>query len=112
SGAAAGRAAGSSVSGGAGTGSAGQPGAREAAGNGAGPVAPTQEQYLKTLYELTDLLLTTQIDDADDDNDGALVSPSTNPEPMPIHSRAAEAVYPLAVAFKHSQDEKYATAAV
>jgi len=67
---------------------------------------------LKALYGLVDLLLTTQINDAKDANDGALVSPSTNPEQQPIHSRAGEAVYPLAVAFKHSQDQKYAKAAV
>jgi hypothetical protein len=73
---------------------------------------PTKEAYLKVLYELDDLMLTTQIGDMGDEDYGALVSPSTNPEQQPIHSRAAEAVYPLAVAYKHSQDEKYATAAI
>jgi hypothetical protein len=73
---------------------------------------PNQETYLKTLYDLVDVLLTTQVNDADDANQGALVSQSTNPESKPIHSRAAEAVYPLAVAFKHSHDQKYSQAAV
>lgn len=72
---------------------------------------PSKEGYLKVLYGLDDLLLGTQVADGAD-NEGALVSPSTNPEAQPIHSRAAEAVYPLAVAYKHSKDEKYATAAV
>lgn len=76
------------------------------------PDLPTRETYLKSLYGLVDLLLTTQVGDAQDDNWGALVSPSTNPEPTPMHSRAGEAVYPLAVAFKHSQQPKYAQAAV
>lgn len=74
--------------------------------------APTQQTYLKALYGLVDLLLSTQINDAQDPNYGALVSPSTNPENHPLHSRAAEAVYPLAVAYKHTQDAKYAKAAI
>ncbi len=84
------------------------------AGSGGGAMleAPTQQTYLKTLYGLVDLLLSTQINDAKDPNDGALVSPSTNPENHPLHSRAAEAVYPLAVAYKHTQDAKYAKAAI
>ncbi len=100
------------VGGGAGAAAGGMPVGGIGGGGGAASQAPTQADYLNTLYDLSDLLLTTQIDDASDDNDGALVSPSTNPDPMPIHSRAAEAIYPLAVAFKHSQDPKYADAAV
>ncbi len=73
---------------------------------------PSRDEYLKTLYELSDLLLSTQIDRPGDPNDGALVSPSTNPDPNPIHSRAAEAVYPFAVAYKNSQNAKYADAAI
>jgi hypothetical protein len=73
---------------------------------------PGRDEYLKTLYELDDLLLSTQINRAGDPNDGALVSPSTNPTPNPIHSRAAEAIYPFAVAFKYGNDTKYADAAV
>jgi hypothetical protein len=81
-------------------------------GSTVGLPIPGRDEYLKTLYELSDLLLSTQINHAGDANDGALVSPSTNPEPNPIHSRAAEAVYPFAVAFKYSQNTKYADAAV
>jgi len=78
---------------------------------GAAPI-PTPDEYLKTLYQLSDLLLTTQITKTTDPAYGALVSPSTNPDKNPIHSRGAEAVYPFAVAFKHSQNAKYADAAV
>jgi hypothetical protein len=64
------------------------------------------------LYKLCDQLLSSQIVAPADPHFGAIVSPSTNPEDRPIHSRAAEAVYPLAVAWKHSQQERYAVAAV
>ncbi|HXK16873.1 MAG TPA: hypothetical protein VNG33_03630, partial [Polyangiaceae bacterium] len=96
--------------------------AGEAAGMGGGAAAggspdmplaaPTQATYLAALYGLVDLLLTTQITDKSDKNYGALVSPSTNPDNHALHSRAAEAVYPLAVAYKHSQDQKYVKAAL
>ena len=78
---------------------------------GSAPI-PTTDEYLKTLYQLSDLLLSTQITKTTDPAYGALVSPSTNPDKNPIHSRGAEAVYPFAVAFKHSQNAKYADAAV
>ena len=81
-------------------------------GPGAMPAAPTKATYLEALYGLCNALVATQITDTGNANLGALVSPSTNPENRPIHSRAAEAVYPLAVAFKHSQDDKYGVAAV
>jgi hypothetical protein len=71
----------------------------------------TQSEYLTSLYALCDTLLGTQITQAGAANYGALVSPSTNPTANPVHSRAAEAVYPLAVAYKHSQQAKYANAA-
>lgn len=71
---------------------------------------PSEQAYEGALYDLVDLLLTTQLDSGD--NQGGLVSPSNNPEPKPIHSRAGEAVYPLAVAFKHSQNPKYGSAAI
>jgi hypothetical protein len=87
-------------------------GANASGGAGGHSQLPSRAEYLKVLYGLDDLLLTTQINDARQPTHGALVSPSTNPELHPIHSRAAEAVYPLAVAFKHSQDAKYANAAV
>jgi hypothetical protein len=104
--------AGTAVGAAAGSGTGGS--AAGAGGGGASPTeeAPTQATYLKALYGLVDLLLTTQITDKSDANYGALVSPSTNPDNHAMHSRAAEAVYPLAVAYKHSKDEKYAKAAL
>lgn len=76
------------------------------------PTATIQSRYLDALIPLVDQLLSTQITNPDDPDYGALISPSTNPQPNPRHSRAAEAVYPFAVAFKHTQDEKYKTAAI
>ena len=71
-----------------------------------------QARYLDALIPLVDQLVSTQITNPDDPDYGALVSPSNNPQPNPRHSRAAEAVYPLAVAWKHTQDEAYRTAAI
>ncbi len=73
---------------------------------------PIQARYLKALIPLVDQLLSTQITDPIDPDYGALVSPSTNPQPNPRHSRAAEAVYPLAVTYKHTKDTKHMTAAI
>lgn len=73
---------------------------------------PIRTRYLEALIPLVDQLVSTQITDPNDSDYGALVSPSTNPQPNPRHSRAAEAVYPLAVAFKHTGDERYKTAAI
>jgi hypothetical protein len=75
-------------------------------------LAPLQTRYLHTLGLLCDQLISTQITDATDPDYGALVSPSTNPQPNPRHSRAAEAVYPLAVMYKHSRDGRYRNAAI
>lgn len=106
-------------SGTAGVGTGGGSGAQQGGGAGLGGAggmagmtasAPTKADYLEILYSLNDLMIGTQI--ADGDNAGALVSPSTNPEQNPLHSRAAEAVYPLAVAYKHSQDDRYAKSAI
>lgn len=74
--------------------------------------ATMQARYLEALKPLVDQLVSTQITDPDDPDYGALVSPSTNPQPNPRHSRAAEAVFPLAVAYKHTGDERYKTAAI
>ena len=71
-----------------------------------------QARYLEALLPLVDQLVSTQITDPADPDYGALVSPSTNPQPNPRHSRAAEAVYPLSVAYKHTQDERYKAAAI
>jgi hypothetical protein len=68
--------------------------------------------YASTLYSLCDTLVSTQIVDPKDANYGALVSPSTNPQDHPLHSRAAEAVYPFAVAYKHTGDIRYREAAI
>lgn len=64
------------------------------------------------LLRLCDRLLTVQIDDPGSPDHGALRCPSTNPELHPLHSRAAEAVYPLAVAFQLTGRDKYREAAV
>jgi len=77
-----------------------------------GAAVAAQSPYLEALIPLVDQLLSTQITDPDDPDYGALVSPSKNPQPNPRHSRAAEAVYPFAVAYKHTQDSKYKTAAI
>lgn len=68
--------------------------------------------YKSTLLILCDALLTTQINDPSDPNFGALVCPSTNPEDRPIHSRAAESVYPFAIAYKLTGKVKYRDAAI
>ena len=73
---------------------------------------PLQALYLEALQPLVDQLVSTQITDPDDPDYGALVSPSTNPQPHPRHSRAAEAVYPLAVAYRHTRDERFRNAAI
>lgn len=74
-------------------------------------VMPADERA-DLLLRLCDRLLTVQIDDPASPDFGALRCPSTNPEFHPLHSRAAEAVYPLAVAFQLTGHEKYRTAAV
>ena len=69
---------------------------------------PTEELLLR----LCDRLLTVQITDPSDPDCGALRCPSDNPEPHPLHSRAAEAVYPLAVVFERTGREEYRRAAI
>ncbi|MBN2486655.1 MAG: hypothetical protein JXB34_11840 [Bacteroidales bacterium] len=65
-----------------------------------------------TLFLLCDALVSTQITNPADSNYGALVCLSENPEKHPLHSRAAEAVYPLSVAYKLTDNEKYLNAAI
>ena len=70
------------------------------------------DQYRKTMLSLCDALLPTQLNEPASPNYGALVCPSVNPENHPLHSRAAEAVYPFAVAWKVTGNPKYRDAAI
>src|SRR6185312_2126659 len=69
-------------------------------------------RYDRTLITLCDALVATQISDPASPDFGALVCPSTNPQIHPLHSRAAEAVYPFAVAYRRTKDPRYRDAAV
>lgn len=71
-----------------------------------------EDAYKSTLLSLCDVLLTTQINDLTDPNYGAMICPSTNPDDHPLHSRAAESVYPLAIAWKLTGNVKYRDAAI
>lgn len=71
-----------------------------------------KDPYKITLLSLCDALLTTQVNEPSDPNFGALVCPSTNPENHPIHSRAAEAMYPFAIAYKLTGKVQYREAAI
>jgi hypothetical protein len=71
-----------------------------------------EDPYKTTLLSLCDALLKTQLNIPTDPNYGALVCPSINPEIHPIHSRAAEAVYPLAIAWKLTGQAEYRDAAI
>lgn len=71
-----------------------------------------EARYEATLRGLCDALLSTQIANPADPDHGALVCPSVNPERHPLHSRAAEAVYPFAVLFQRSGDARYRDAAL
>jgi hypothetical protein len=68
--------------------------------------------YYDTLYQFCDTLLSTQITTTESPDRGALVCPSVNPQPHPLHSRAGEAVYPLAIAFRETGTAKYRDAAI
>ncbi|WP_316812629.1 hypothetical protein [Pedobacter heparinus] len=68
--------------------------------------------YQTTLQSLCDVLLRTQINKPADPNFGALVCPSVNPDDHPIHSRAAEAMYPFAIAYKLTNKVQYRDAAI
>lgn len=74
---------------------------------------PAQDNsYKTTMLSLCDALLPTQLNEPASPNYGALVCPSVNPENHPLHSRAAEAVYPFAVAWKVTGNPKYRDAAI
>ena len=79
---------------------------------GSVPLFAQKDAYKTTLLALCDALLPTQINEPSDPNYGALVCPSLNPENHPIHSRAAEAVYPFAIAWKLTGKVKYRDAAI
>ena len=68
--------------------------------------------YKKSLLVICNSLLHTQINDSTDANFGALVCPSVNPDIHPIHSRAAESIYPFAIAYKLTGEIKYRKAAI
>ncbi|MCX6238603.1 MAG: hypothetical protein NTY07_13755 [Bacteroidia bacterium] len=70
------------------------------------------DPYRTTLLSLCDALISTQINEPSDPNFGALVCPSSNPDNHPIHSRAAEAVYPFAIAYKLTGKIQYRDAAI
>ena len=67
-----------------------------------------KNECFKTLSYLSDGLLALQISAVDDPDFGALICPSCNV----LHTRAAEAVFPFAVMFKATGDEKYLNAAI
>ncbi|MDB6165935.1 MAG: hypothetical protein JWQ83_1075 [Lacunisphaera sp.] len=73
---------------------------------------PLDPKYSSTLLTLCDGLVATQITDRTSPDYGALVCPSTNPQAHPLHSRAAEAVYPFALAWQRTHDAKYRDAAI
>jgi hypothetical protein len=62
-----------------------------------------REESLQTLAVLTDALLSTQIQVPGHKDEGALVCPENGD----LHTRAAEAVYPLAVMFAQTRDRRY-----
>ncbi len=70
-------------------------------------VGSIKDECLTTLYQLTDALYKLQIDNEADENYGALRCENCNV----LHTRAAETVYPFAVAYKNSGDVKYLHAA-
>ncbi|WP_438481578.1 pectate lyase [Oleiharenicola lentus] len=68
-------------------------------------------RYRQTLLQLCDTLVAAQITDSTSPDFGALVCPSTNPQRHPLHSRGAEAVYPLAIAYHETGESRYRDAA-
>ncbi len=70
------------------------------------------DPYTSTLLTLCNTLINTQINDPSDPDFGAMVCPSSNPDNHPIHSRAAEAVYPFTIAWKLTGDTRYRDAAI
>jgi hypothetical protein len=71
-----------------------------------------ENPYRSTLLKLCHTLKASQIQNPGDPNFGALLCPSRNPDTNKIHSRAGEAVYPFAVAFRITGDTAYRNAAI
>ena len=65
-------------------------------------------EYAATLLELTDALVQRQIADEKDAHSGAIRCTHCNV----LHTRAAEAVYPFAVAHKITKHEKFLHASI
>ncbi len=76
------------------------------------PAADLTTDYQRTLLTMCDALVATQITDTASPDRGALVCPSTNPQEHPLHSRAGESVYPLAVAWQQTHAAKYRDTAI
>jgi len=68
--------------------------------------------HLDLLRRLCDGLIAHQITDPGHAQYGALRCPSLNPQVNPLHSRAGEAVYPLAVMYRETGEDKYRNAAL
>jgi len=66
----------------------------------------------ETLYRLCDALIATQRGTRELVDAGALECPSRNPQFHPLHPRAGEAVYPLAIAYRETQRTVYRDAAL
>ena len=66
------------------------------------------QDKLEVLYQLCNALCRLQITDPESEDFGAIHCISCNT----LHTRAGEAVYPLAVAYKYSSEEMYLTAAI
>ena len=67
-----------------------------------------KSECYKTLTVLSKSLLDLQIQDRSDSNYGAIKCPECNV----FHTRAAEAVYPFAVLYKHTKEKKYLKAGI
>lgn len=67
-----------------------------------------KDEYLKTLYELCKALLKLQMTDPSSTHYGAIFDPACGV----FHTRAGEAVFPFAVAWKHSRRQEFLEAAI
>jgi len=77
-----------------------------------GTAAARDARPLAVLRQLCDTLVAAQVTDPRSPDYGALVCPSRNPQAHPLHSRAAEAAYPLALAYRETGDTRYRDAAL